>query len=105
MSLPQFQMLFGRPLRCSPTSLFLPGVRIDDGIAVTRDPAAAAGAQALLLVALAGPFAAAVIFGLALVTAVVALLAGLYLAVTGIVEGLAAVAWFTHATFLENWKD
>jgi len=31
-------------------SLFLPGVRIDDGIAVTRDCAAAARAQALLLV-------------------------------------------------------
>jgi len=31
-------------------SLFLPGVRIDDGIAVTRDPAAAARAEALLLV-------------------------------------------------------
>ena len=31
-------------------SLFLPGVRIDDGIAVTRDAAAAARADALLLV-------------------------------------------------------
>jgi glycerol-3-phosphate dehydrogenase (NAD(P)+) len=31
-------------------SLFLPGVRIDDRIAVTREPAAVAGAQALLLV-------------------------------------------------------
>jgi glycerol-3-phosphate dehydrogenase (NAD(P)+) len=31
-------------------SLFLPGVRIDDGIAMTRDPAAVAGAEALLLV-------------------------------------------------------
>ena len=31
-------------------SLYLPGVRIDDGIAVTRDSRAAAGAQALLLV-------------------------------------------------------
>ncbi len=31
-------------------SLFLPGVRLDDGIAITRESAAAAGADALLLV-------------------------------------------------------
>ena len=31
-------------------SLFLPGVRLDDSIAITRESAAAAGAEALLLV-------------------------------------------------------